>query len=83
MDLPGRTINARSYTGLIETLVGMAIKLEVIRQTMDPIGEETGTELITQIRNDTVKAAAFAHVEPPEWERVNDRMISVLTIKPS
>jgi hypothetical protein len=82
MDLQGRTIDTRSYTGLIETLVGMTIKLEVIRQTMVPTDEETGTELITQIRNDAVKAAAFALIDLGEWERVNDRMLSVLT-KPS
>ena len=83
MDLPSRTIDARSYTGLIETLVGMTIKLEVIRQKLDPINDATSTELISQIRNDAIKAAAFAQLDPGEWERVSDRMISVLMVKPS
>jgi len=83
MDLPGRTIDTRSYTGLIETRVGMTIKLEVIRQTLDPIEDATGTEIISQIRNDAVKAAAFAQIKLGEWERVSNRLISVLTIKPS
>lgn len=83
MELPSRTIDARSYTGLVETLVGMTIKLEVIRQTLDPMDDATSTELISQIRNDAIKAAAFAQLDPDEWERVSDWMISVLTVKPS
>ena len=83
MELQGRTIDTRCYTGLIETLVGMTIKLEVIRQTLDPVDDATSTELISQIRTDAIKAAAFAQLKPGEWERISDRMISVLTIKPS
>ena len=83
MDLPSRAIDARSYTGLIETLVGMTIKLEVIRETLDPIDDATSTELLSQIRNDAFKAAAFAQLDPGEWERVSDWMVSVLTVKPS
>ena len=83
MELQSRTIDARSYTGLIETLVGMTIKLEVIRQTLDPMDDATSAELISQIRNDAIKAAAFAQLDPGEWEHVSDWMISVLTVKPS
>jgi hypothetical protein len=82
MDLPGRTIDGLCYTSLIETLVGMTIKLEIIRQSLD-LTDVTSTELISQIRNDTVKAAALAQIDPEEWERVNNQMISELTIKPN
>ena len=64
MELPSKTIDARSYTGLIETLVGMTIKLEVIRQTLDPVDDASSTELISQIRTDAIKAAAFAQLDP-------------------
>jgi hypothetical protein len=82
MELPGRTIDGLCYTSLIETLVGMTIKLEIIRQSLD-LTDVTSTELISQIRNDTVKAAALAQIDPEEWERVNNQMISELTIKPN
>jgi hypothetical protein len=59
MELPGRNIDGLCFTGLIETLVGMTLKLEMVRQALDP-DDETSAELISQISNDAVRAAALA-----------------------
>jgi hypothetical protein len=80
MELPGRNIDALSYSRLIETLVGLTLKLEVVRQALDP-DDDTSAELITQISNDAVRAAALAQVDPKEWARINDQIISALTVK--
>jgi hypothetical protein len=78
MNLSARMIDPASYTGLIETLVGISIKLEFIRQALDPIDDAISTKLVTDIRDDTIKAAAFAKVDPAEWQRVSDQMIANL-----
>jgi hypothetical protein len=83
MPLPARIIDSASYTALIETLAGISIRLEVIRQVLDPVDEASSTEMVSQIRDEAIKAAAFARVDPAEGIRINDQMISVLTIKPN
>jgi hypothetical protein len=59
----------------------MTIKLEIIRQALNPAENATSAGLISEFRSDTIKAAALAQVDPAEWEEVSDRMSSALTVK--